>query len=96
MITVENPVEAVLRDVLRERGRQQLLLKSGKIDCDVSDPATEIDKKISVVTEEFCEFIMELRAIRDGKLRYGAAATEGKQLAAVTVAIVEGLQEVGG
>ncbi len=96
MIAVETMRDWILADVSKERDRQLELFSAGEIDCDCSDARTPMKDKIAALAEEFAEFIMPLRAIADGKLdkaTLAEAKIEGRQLAAVAVAILESLGE---
>jgi hypothetical protein len=96
MITIDTMRDWILADISKERDRQLDLFAADQIDCDCSDPITPIKDKISALAEEFAEFVIELRAIGDGdisKETLAKAKTEGRQLAAVTVAILESLEE---
>ena len=86
-------LDKVIRDVRRERGRQQLLKAEGKIKLDCADPKTPLEKSFLVLTEEFAESAIECnKIVESGRLRYGALYTELVQTAAVCVAMCEALQ----
>lgn len=84
----------VLREIRRERARQELLLIEGKIKFNCADPAQDLGKRFTVLAEEFGEVSIEAcRIVADGRLRYGALRTELIQLAAVATALAESLTE---
>lgn len=87
-------LDKVMRDIRRERGRQQMLKAAGKIKLDCADPATPMEKSFLVMTEEYAESAIECnKIVEDGRLRYGALYVELVQTAAVCVAMCEALHE---
>lgn len=86
------PLDRVLHDVRRERGRQQMLKAQGRIQMDCADPSVPLERKMLVLDEERGEVSIEAnRIVEQGRLRYGALREELIQEAAVCLAIAESL-----